>query len=75
MRKLIFGNPIFQRFKCKAEFADKLVKIIVLAIDITASKKMQLKIKQANEEMLVTEEELRQNLEELQTTQENLSSA
>ena len=52
---------------------DKLEKIIVLAIDITDSKRMQLKVQQQNEEMQATEEELRQNFEELQTTQENLS--
>ena len=52
---------------------DKLEKIIVLAIDITDSKRMQLKVQEQNNEMQTTEEELRQNFEELQATQENLS--
>ena len=51
---------------------NKLEKIIVLAVDITYLKKMQFEIQKKNNEMLATEEELRQNLEELQTTQDNL---
>ena len=67
------GNDIFLNESYSPVIKnDKLIKIIVLAIDITNSKKMQLEIKQANEEMLATEEELRQNMEELASIRDNL---
>ncbi len=40
--------------------------------DITEAIKMEMEVKQRNEELLAQEEELRQNLEEMQTIQEDL---
>lgn len=48
-------------------------KVLVLVNDITEIKMMEIKIKSYNEELLATEEELRQNLEELQAVQDNLA--
>jgi len=42
--------------------------------DITAQQQMEMEIKQKNEELLAQEEELRQNLEEMQTTQRRIAA-
>ncbi|MBN2612354.1 MAG: PAS domain S-box protein [Bacteroidales bacterium] len=50
----------------------KIVGTFGISKDITESKKMEMEIKEKNEELLSQEEELRQNLEEMQTIQEDL---
>ena len=50
----------------------KIVGTFGISKDITDIKKMEMEIKEKNEELQAQEEELRQNLEEMQTTQEDL---
>ncbi len=50
----------------------KIIGTFGISTDITSIKKMEMELKEKNEEMQAQEEELRQNLEEMQTTQEEL---
>jgi PAS domain S-box-containing protein len=52
--------------------AGKIIGTFGISKDITAQRKMEMEIKEKNEELQAQEEELRQNLEEMQTTQEDL---
>ncbi|MBN2213230.1 MAG: PAS domain-containing protein [Bacteroidales bacterium] len=52
--------------------AGKIIGTFGISKDITDLRKMEMAIKEKNEELLAQEEELRQNLEEMQTTQEEL---
>jgi PAS domain S-box-containing protein len=53
-------------------YAGKIIGTFGISKDITAYRKMEMEIKEKNEELLAQEEELRQNLEEMQATQEEL---
>ncbi len=50
----------------------KIVGTFGISKDISDMKKMEMEIKERNEELQAQEEELRQNLEEMHTTQEDL---
>lgn len=60
-------NPIFG-------LEGEPLKIISVAVDITAQKKMEMQIKEQLEHMAAQEEELRQNMEEMQATHEEMQA-
>lgn len=49
-----------------------IYKIIYIANDITAQKKLEIETKKRNEELIAQDEELKQNMEELTSTQEKM---